>query len=229
MAASHHYDSDVRTHFNKDSSTALGGTNSKDLKDALPAAAAFAGTWLYANLIDDNDGRREAWAMLEAAGLSSATAFVLKFAAGRKRPDETTDPQSAMYAYYHSVEPQPRSYLKDGKTQEIGANHADPGDGALYRTVHAVAINNTITPNSTTAAHDAHDASSPQRTAVAAATATMASTASSAPITIAGERCALAHPPAWSLPAGVSAVVIPGTTRRRRRSARETRLSQAMD
>jgi len=60
---------------------------------------------------------------------------------------------SAMYAYYHSVEPQPRSYLKDGKTQEIGANHADPGDGALYRTVHAVAINNTITPNSTTAAH----------------------------------------------------------------------------
>jgi len=60
---------------------------------------------------------------------------------------------SAMYAYYHSVEPQPRSYLKDGKTQEIGANHADPGDGALYRTVHAVAINNTITPNATTAAH----------------------------------------------------------------------------
>ncbi len=60
---------------------------------------------------------------------------------------------SVMYAYYHSVEPQPRSYLKDGKTQEIGANHADPGDGALYRTVHAVAINNTITPNATTAAH----------------------------------------------------------------------------
>ncbi len=60
---------------------------------------------------------------------------------------------SVMYAYYHSIEPEPRSYLKDGKTQEIGANHADPGDGALYRTVHAVAINNTITPNATTAAH----------------------------------------------------------------------------
>jgi trimeric autotransporter adhesin len=60
---------------------------------------------------------------------------------------------SVMYAYYHSVEPQPRSYLKDGKTQEIGANPSDPGDGALYRTVHALAINNTITPNSTTAAH----------------------------------------------------------------------------
>jgi hypothetical protein len=60
---------------------------------------------------------------------------------------------SAMYAYYHSVEPQPRSYLKDGQTQEIGANHADPGDGALYRTVHAVAVNNTINPNSNTVAH----------------------------------------------------------------------------
>jgi len=60
---------------------------------------------------------------------------------------------SAMYAYYHSVEPQPRSYLKDGKTQEIGANHSDPGDGALYRTVHALAINNTITPNATTVSH----------------------------------------------------------------------------
>jgi hypothetical protein len=60
---------------------------------------------------------------------------------------------SVMYAYYHSVEPQPRSYLKDGKTQEIGANHADPGDGALYRTVHAVALNNTITANTTTVGH----------------------------------------------------------------------------
>jgi hypothetical protein len=43
--------------------------------------------------------------------------------------------------------------LKDGQTQEIGANHSDPGDGALYRTVHALAINNTITPNATTVAH----------------------------------------------------------------------------
>jgi hypothetical protein len=60
---------------------------------------------------------------------------------------------SAMYAIYDSTEPQPRSYLKDGKTQEIGANHADPGDGALYRQVHAVAVNNTITPNTNTVAH----------------------------------------------------------------------------
>ncbi len=60
---------------------------------------------------------------------------------------------SAMYAIYDSTEPQPRSYLKDGVTQPIGANHADPGDGALYRQVHAIAVNNTITPNATTVAH----------------------------------------------------------------------------
>src|SRR6266545_5969572 len=60
---------------------------------------------------------------------------------------------SAMYAIYDSTEPQPRSYLKDGVTQAIGANHADPGDGALYRQVHAIAVNNTITPNATTVAH----------------------------------------------------------------------------
>jgi hypothetical protein len=61
---------------------------------------------------------------------------------------------SAMYAIYDSTEPQPRSYLLNGETQEIGANHADPGDGALFRQVHAIAVNNTITPSGgTTVAH----------------------------------------------------------------------------
>jgi len=55
---------------------------------------------------------------------------------------------SAMYAIYDSTEPRPRSY-----GQDIGENPADPGDGALYRTVHALAVNNTITPNPTTVAH----------------------------------------------------------------------------
>jgi hypothetical protein len=58
-----------------------------------------------------------------------------------------------MYGIYHSKEPRPRSYLKNGVTQEIGANPADPGDGALLRTVHLIAVNNTITPNPTTVAH----------------------------------------------------------------------------
>ena len=92
IAAAHHYDTQVRTHFTQNSKTPLSTNSTKDLQDALPAAAAFAGTWVFANLIDDNDGRREAWAMAEAAGLSTVTSYALKYAGGRERPDETTDP-----------------------------------------------------------------------------------------------------------------------------------------
>jgi trimeric autotransporter adhesin len=55
---------------------------------------------------------------------------------------------SVMYGIYDSEEPAVRSYGKD-----LNENPADPGDGALFRTVHALAINNTITPNQTTVAH----------------------------------------------------------------------------
>jgi hypothetical protein len=55
---------------------------------------------------------------------------------------------SAMYGIYDSTEPRPRSYGGD-----IGENPADPGDGALYRQVHVIAVNNTITPNPTTVGH----------------------------------------------------------------------------
>jgi membrane-associated phospholipid phosphatase len=94
VAAAHHYDSDVRRHFTIGSNVPLDGKDPKSLQDALPAAAVVAGTWLYANLIDDNVGRHEAWSMLEAGALSSATGFVLKYAAGRERPNVTTDPNS---------------------------------------------------------------------------------------------------------------------------------------
>ena len=56
---------------------------------------------------------------------------------------------SAMYAYYDSTEPQAALLRR----RTIGENPADPGDGALFRTVHALAVNNTITPNPTTVAH----------------------------------------------------------------------------
>jgi hypothetical protein len=91
IAAAHHYDTQVRTHFTKDLKPPL-STDTKDLQDALPAAATLAGTWLFANLIDDNNGRKEAWAMVEAAGLSTVTSYGLKYAAGRLRPDQTSDP-----------------------------------------------------------------------------------------------------------------------------------------
>ncbi len=92
IAGAHHYDTQVRDHYVKDPTAPLSTKNSKELQDALPAVAALAGTWVYANLIDDDDGRREVWGMLEAAGLSTVTSYGLKFAAGRERPDETTDP-----------------------------------------------------------------------------------------------------------------------------------------
>jgi undecaprenyl-diphosphatase len=92
IGLAHHYDSAVRTHFVDNSPEGIGTSNSHALSDAAPAAAILVGTWGYANLIDDNDGRREAGAMLEATVLSIGTAYVLNYASGRKGPNQTTDP-----------------------------------------------------------------------------------------------------------------------------------------
>jgi hypothetical protein len=91
VAGARHYDTQVRTHFIKQGAQPIGGST-KDLQDAAPVAAAVVGTWLYANLIDSSDGHREAWDMLEAGGLSTATTYALKFIAARERPDQTSDP-----------------------------------------------------------------------------------------------------------------------------------------
>jgi len=91
LAAAHHYDGQVRTHFIAEGAQAKGGST-KDLQDAIPSVAAVVGTWAYANLIDSSDGHREAYEMVEAAGLSLTSAYALKFAAGRERPDQTSDP-----------------------------------------------------------------------------------------------------------------------------------------
>ena len=89
--AAHHYDTQVRTHFVK-TFGASKTTNSKDVQDAIPTAAVFVATWGYANLIGDANGRREAWAMVEAVGLSGVTAYALKYAIARQGPDQTSDP-----------------------------------------------------------------------------------------------------------------------------------------
>jgi PAP2 superfamily len=91
VAAAHHYDGQVRTHFIAEGTQAKGGST-KDLQDAIPSVAAVVGTWAYANLIDSSDGHREAYEMVEAAGLSLTSAYALKFASGRERPDQTSDP-----------------------------------------------------------------------------------------------------------------------------------------
>ena len=91
IGATHHYDTQVRTHFLK-TLTSAPTTSSKDVQDAIPATAVFVATWGYANLIDDRNGRAEAWAMLEAAGLASVSGYALKYAVGREGPDRTSDP-----------------------------------------------------------------------------------------------------------------------------------------
>jgi len=90
IAIAHHFDGDVRSHFVRGSS-GIGGSTS-DLEDALPAAALFAGTYIYSTEFGDRNGLTATWAMAEAAGLSTVTTYALKFAAGRERPDQTTDP-----------------------------------------------------------------------------------------------------------------------------------------
>ncbi len=47
---------------------------------------------------------------------------------------------TGFYAWYDSVEPESRFYAKD-----LGENPGEPAEGQLFRTVHAVAINNIIT------------------------------------------------------------------------------------
>ncbi len=91
IAVARHYDSQVRTHFIAEEGPGV-GKNSEDLADAIPTVAVLGLTWLYAGIIDNSAGRREAWEMLEAAGLSATTAYALKFAAGRETPYQTSDP-----------------------------------------------------------------------------------------------------------------------------------------
>ena len=89
VAASHEFDGKTRDHFAPDDGIVLDGKDRHSTRDALPAAAVVAGTWAYAALIRDSSGYAEGWDMLEAAGLSGVTAYALKFAAGRERPNES--------------------------------------------------------------------------------------------------------------------------------------------
>ncbi|HEV2665114.1 MAG TPA: carboxypeptidase-like regulatory domain-containing protein, partial [Blastocatellia bacterium] len=52
---------------------------------------------------------------------------------------------TGFYGWYDSVEPESRFYAKN-----LGENPGDPAEGQLFRTVHAVAINNIVTTSSNT-------------------------------------------------------------------------------
>jgi membrane-associated phospholipid phosphatase len=92
IAVTHHYDTQARTHFERDSGSPLGAKASGELTDALPGAALFLGTWGYASLIGSHAGEGEAWNMLESGGLSLVSAYALKYIIRRPGPDATTDP-----------------------------------------------------------------------------------------------------------------------------------------
>jgi membrane-associated phospholipid phosphatase len=91
IGASHHFDSQVRTHFTQHLQPGQ-SINSDDVPDIIPTVVVLAATWGYSHWTQDSAGEREAWAMLEAAGLSTVTAYGLKFAARRLGPDQTNDP-----------------------------------------------------------------------------------------------------------------------------------------
>lgn len=88
MGAAHEYDGNVRRHF-AGTSPVLDGKDTHSLRDAAPAALLVVGTWAFAGFTYDYQGQRETFTMLEAALFSSVTAEGFKFAAGRKRPNET--------------------------------------------------------------------------------------------------------------------------------------------
>ena len=71
--------------------TGVTGSDTNSLRDAIPAASLVVGTWLVAEFANDSCANTEAYTMLEAAGFSTVTAEALKYAAGRERPDQTTD------------------------------------------------------------------------------------------------------------------------------------------
>jgi membrane-associated phospholipid phosphatase len=95
VAVAHDFDGRVRAHFapaGAAGAAGVTGSDSNTLRDAIPAASLVVGTWLASELTQDSFANTEAYTMVEAAGFSTITAEALKYAAGRERPDQTTNP-----------------------------------------------------------------------------------------------------------------------------------------
>lgn len=85
------FDGRVRDHFAPAGPAGVMGSDTNSIRDAIPAASLVVGTWLVSELTDNSFANTEAYTMVEAAGFSSITAEAFKFAAGRERPNQTTD------------------------------------------------------------------------------------------------------------------------------------------
>ncbi len=92
IGVAHQFDGTVRTQLAGNAPVSVSAGSPDSLQDALPAAGLLLGTWGYAKLIDDEDGIREAHAMLEATTLSLGTAVAVSYVARREGPNQTTSP-----------------------------------------------------------------------------------------------------------------------------------------
>lgn len=109
IAASHHYDDQVRRHFTTGPYAGnLTSSSTHDLQDVAPTVAAVGATWLYSGLSRNSNGQRETGEMLEAGVLGAVTAYAMKFAVRREGPNDTADSTkfgggSNTFPSYHST------------------------------------------------------------------------------------------------------------------------------
>lgn len=89
VGVAHEYDDNVREHFATGSRAVRDGKDPHSMRDAAPTAAIVVGTWAFAAILDDTAGYEEGGAMLEAGAFSAISTTLFKFAAGRRRPNET--------------------------------------------------------------------------------------------------------------------------------------------
>lgn len=89
VASAYALDNRVRERFADAQTRPTGDPHS--LRDAAPTIALTLGTLAFGALRHDEPTYRTGYDMVEAVGLGSLSAFVLKNATGRARPDSTTD------------------------------------------------------------------------------------------------------------------------------------------
>ena len=89
VAAAYSFDSRIHAHFADGRSGPNGDPHS--LRDAAPTAALTLGTLALGAFRHDSTTTHTGFDMVEAIGLGSLSAFVLKNVAGRARPDSTDD------------------------------------------------------------------------------------------------------------------------------------------
>jgi membrane-associated phospholipid phosphatase len=124
VGTAYRYDGRVRSHFVSQPEASPAVRDYENPQDAAPAVLVLGGTWLAATLSDNEDGRREAAAMLRSATLAATSAEVLKAAFGRERPGPGAPPNSWRNGSGRSF-PSGHTALASA----IGAVLAESGDG----------------------------------------------------------------------------------------------------